>query len=159
MAVLSGCTADSTDDDVEEDTSRSGNRQSVVDPPVSIGFNSLPALQLSDTTFVGDHFSGSGACGVCHNGMIDDAGEDVSIESAWATSVMAQSARDPYWRAVAAATLHRFPELSHEVNQVCTRCHAPMANDAAQKDGVELEMFGDTPFSVSYTHLTLPTKA
>ena len=112
----------------------------------SQGFGALPAIPLSDTTFEGDHFSGSGACGVCHNGMIDDAGEDVSIETAWQTSVMAQSARDPYWRAVAAATLHRFPELSHEVNQVCTRCHAPMANDAAQKDGVELEMFGATPF-------------
>ena len=112
----------------------------------SQGFGALPAIPLADSTFEGDHFSGSGACGVCHNGMIDDEGEDVSIETAWQTSVMAQSARDPYWRAVAAATLHRFPELSHEVNQVCTRCHAPMANDAALKDGVELEMFGDTPF-------------
>jgi len=78
--------------------------------------------------------------------MIDDEGEDVSIENAWESSVMAQSARDPYWRAKAAATLHRYPELSHEVNQVCTRCHAPMANEAAIKDGVELEMFGETPF-------------
>jgi len=101
---------------------------------------------LADSTFLGDHFSGGGACGVCHNGMVDDTGKDVSIESAWETSVMAHSARDPYWRAKAAATLHRFPELSHEVNQVCTRCHAPMANEAASKDGVELVMFGDTPF-------------
>lgn len=144
LAVLAGCTASDTSDDEKEAPAETNE---VLDPPKSTGFNSLPAIPLSDATFVGDHFSGSGACGVCHNGMIDDEGEDVSIENAWETSVMAQSARDPYWRAKAAATLHRYPELSHEVNQVCTRCHAPMANEAAIKDGVELEMFGETAFS------------
>ncbi len=145
LAVVSGCVAEEPGDN-EKEAPQPAINQVAVDPPASVGFNTLPAIPLSDTTFVGDHFSGSGACGVCHNGMIDDEGEDVSIENAWEASVMAQSARDPYWRAKAAATLHRYPELSHEVNQVCTRCHAPMANDAAIKDGVELEMFGETPF-------------
>lgn len=144
LAVLSGCVADESTD--AKETPLPGINQTDTDPPVSTGFDGLPAIPLSNSKFVGDHFSGSGACGVCHNGMIDDEGEDVSIENAWESSVMAQSARDPYWRAKAAATLHRYPELSHEVNQVCTRCHAPMANEAAIKDGVELEMFGETPF-------------
>ncbi len=143
VAMLLGCEAESTDEAKQAPAAPIAGTEI---PEPSVGFGSLPAIPLSDSTFVGDHFSGSGSCGVCHNGMIDDEGKDVSIENAWETSVMAQSARDPYWRAKAASTLHRYPELSHEVNQVCTRCHAPMANEAAIKDGVELEIFGETPF-------------
>jgi len=115
-------------------------------PPVSVGYGSLPSMSPADEKFVGDHFSGSGACGVCHNDLSDDTGRDVSIGTAWETSTMANSARDPYWRAKAAATLKNYPHLSHEVNDTCTRCHAPMANEAARKDGFEYHLFGDDGF-------------
>lgn len=111
--------------------------------PKSVGFGALPALTTSDSTFVGDHFSGSGACGVCHNELTDDNGKDVSITSSWETSTMANSARDPYWRAKAAQTLKQHPSLAHEVNDTCTRCHAPMANEAARRSNVELELFAE----------------
>jgi len=112
-------------------------------PPASVGFGTTPSLPPSDHTFEGEHYSGSGACGVCHNELFDDDGNDVSIGTAWETSTMANAARDPYWRAKAAATIKNFPHLEHEVNDTCTRCHAPMANDAARKDGVEPELFAD----------------
>ena len=112
-------------------------------PQESVGFGGVPALAQSDDTFLGDHFSGSGACDVCHNDLEDDTGKDVSIGTAWETSTMANSARDPYWRAKAAATLKNYPHLSHEVDDTCTRCHAPMANEAARKQGVEYSLFGD----------------
>ena len=115
-------------------------------PPPSVGFGAVPALATSDNLFEGDHFSGSGACSLCHNDLIDDTGADVSIGDAWETSTMANSARDPYWRAKAAQTQKNHPQLSHEVDDTCTRCHAPMANEAARKDGVEFTLFGDDGF-------------
>jgi len=111
--------------------------------PPSVGFGTTPALSTSDSTFLGDHFSGSGACGVCHNEQTDDNGRDVSITSSWETSTMANSARDPYWRAKAAQTLKNHPDLAHEVNDTCTRCHAPMANEAARRSNVEPEIFAE----------------
>jgi len=112
-------------------------------PAASVGFGTTPSLPPSDHTFEGKHYSGSGACGVCHNNLIDDNGIDVSIGTAWETSTMANAARDPYWRAKAAATIKNYPHLEHEVNDTCTRCHAPMANDAARKDSVEPKIFED----------------
>ncbi len=109
----------------------------------SVGFGSLPSVSLSDPNFLGDHFSGSGACGVCHNDLSDDNGNDVSIGTAWETSTMANAARDPYWRAKTAATIKNHPALTHEIDDTCTRCHAPMANEAARKDGTALTLISE----------------
>ena len=146
LAVLSACDAINAEKESKEDTSEPASGLPVVlveDPAPSVGFGTLPALSLSDPNFLGDHFSGSGACGVCHNDMIDDEGKDVSIENSWETSTMANSARDPYWRAKAAATLKNHPNLKKKVDDTCTRCHAPMANEAAKKDGVEWTFASD----------------
>ncbi len=124
-------------------------------PPASVGFGTTPALAQSNHTFTGDHFSGSGTCGACHNDLTDDNGKDVSIGSAWETSTMANAARDPYWRAKAAATIKNYPHLTHEVNDTCTRCHAPMANELARRSNVEPEIFGDgflNPASEFFDH-------
>ncbi len=115
-------------------------------PPTSVGYGTMPAFATSDSNFLGDHFSGNGACAVCHNDLSDDTGKDVSIATSWETSTMANAARDPYWRAKAAATMKNYPHLAHEVDDTCTRCHAPMANEAARKDGVEYTLFGKGGF-------------
>ena len=108
-----------------------------------------PAIALSDATFNEAHFAGSEACNACHNDenvgdaavMVDSTGRDVAIGDAWASSLMANSARDPYWHAVAARELAEFPSAAQEINDTCTRCHAPMANDLARKEGFELQIF------------------
>ncbi len=56
--------------------------------------------------------------------------------------MMANATRDPYWRAKVAAELHRNPGLAEEINDKCSRCHAPMANDSAKKDGAKIEILG-----------------
>ena len=38
-------------------------------------------------------------CLACHNGLRTPSGEDVSIGASWRASMMANSARDPYWQA------------------------------------------------------------
>src|SRR5688500_7502436 len=47
----------------------------------------------------GVEFATSDNCLACHNGLIAGDGEDVSIGVAWRASMMANSARDPYWQA------------------------------------------------------------
>jgi hypothetical protein len=83
----------------------------------------------ADAFFETTHFSGSGTCGFCHNGLVDATGNDVSIESDWSATMMANSARDPFWQAKFASELIRSPGLADVLNDKCTRCHAPMANE------------------------------
>src|SRR5689334_18416739 len=44
-------------------------------------------------------FAHSDDCQACHNNLQSPTGEDVSIGAAWRASMMANSARDPYWQA------------------------------------------------------------
>ena len=110
----------------------------------------VPAIARADAAFESTHHAGSETCAACHNddSMVvpDDSGtpRDVSIEKAWRTSVMANSARDPYWHAVVAYESDRFPSLDGAINDKCTVCHAPMASDYAKKEGLELRLFDQT---------------
>ena len=102
-------------------------------------FFSLTAV-AADTSFTTTHFSGSGNCSDCHDGITDEFGEDVSIVQEWSASMKANAARDPYWRAKVAAELNRNAHLADVINDKCTQCHAPMAN--YESDG-KLEILGD----------------
>ena len=44
-------------------------------------------------------FQTSDRCMACHNTLATSAGEDISIGFAWRPTMMANSARDPYWQA------------------------------------------------------------
>ena len=81
-----------------------------------------------DTNFTTSHFSGSGNCASCHDGLTDSAGDDVSIVKDWGASMMANATKDPFWQAKVATELERNPNLSSVINDKCTQCHAPMAN-------------------------------
>lgn len=134
-----------------------GSDEPAVTPPTRIDVlpevrGLLPELQKADPLFESDHYSGNGVCASCHNDqnegdaatmvVYEESGaRDVSIGRAWQTSTMANSARDPYWHAVLASELHRFPNLTEEINDTCTRCHAPMANDFAKKEGLSMQVF------------------
>ena len=96
-----------------------------------------------DPNFLSTHFSGSGNCATCHNGLTDGAGADISIETDWSTTMMGNSSRDPLWRAKVASELKRNPHLSDKINDKCSRCHAPMANSEAKAAGAPLEILGN----------------
>ena len=106
-----------------------------------LGTFQVQALPAGDAAFVSAHFSGSANCAECHNGLSDINGADVSIESDWKTSMMANAAIDPFWQAKVASEMKRNPQLEHELQQVCTRCHAPMANVEAELQGTDLHLF------------------
>ena len=103
-------------------------------------------LAVHNDGFEGDFYSGSGQCSQCHNGMTDSRGNDVSIVSDWSTSMMANAARDPYWIAKVAVEMARNPQLTDELNDTCSRCHTPMANDTARKNNLPLAILDDDGF-------------
>lgn len=88
---------------------------------------------VSRTIFRSEHFSGSGICAQCHDNIKDGQGKDVSIVSAWNTTMMANATRDPFWQAKVRSELNRTPNQKTTIQNTCTRCHAPMANEEARK--------------------------
>ncbi|MCK9295270.1 MAG: cytochrome c family protein [Desulfobulbaceae bacterium] len=105
-----------------------------------------------DTQFTTLHFSGSGNCSMCHNGLTDENGADVSIETDWSSTVMAHASRDPLWRAKVSSELARNPDLAAVINDECSRCHAPMANTEAVYHNQEIDLLGGmlTPTDAYY---------
>ena len=100
-------------------------------------------VHAENTTFTTSHFSGSGNCSQCHDNLTDTSGQDVSIVRDWGASMMANSSKDPFWRAKVATELDRNPHLSSVINDKCTKCHAPVANYEINKvQGGELSLFG-----------------
>lgn len=72
-------------------------------------------------------FRTADTCLACHNGLTTASGEDVSIGSAWRGSMMANSARDPYWQASVRRETLDHPSASAEIEDTCATCHMPMA--------------------------------
>lgn len=105
----------------------------------------LPVLivHAEDSLFSTEHFSGSGNCSQCHDGLTDVSGNDVSIVRDWGASMMANATKDPFWQAKVASELKRNAHLSSEINDKCTQCHAPMANyEIKQAGDDEITLFG-----------------
>jgi hypothetical protein len=139
---LSGCSGGSSEPDPDI---------TVIDP-LPQPRNLLPDLAIANLGFEGEHYSGNASCGACHTddttgddlimGVQTEAGiKNVSLGTAWETSIMANATRDPYWHAVVASELHRYPNLTDEINDTCIRCHAPMASDMAKKTEQKLQLF------------------
>ena len=86
-------------------------------------------------------FATSDQCLACHNGMTTPSGEDVSIGFAWRGSMMANSARDPYWQAAVRRETIDYPAAAAAIEDECAACHMPMARFQAHVAGRQLEVF------------------
>lgn len=88
------------------------------------------------------HVATSGACGRCHDGqgsanvLRDSAGRNISPHDLWQSSMMANSARDPLWRAVVSAEVQGTPAAAEAIESKCLRCHSPLASIDNEKAGV-----------------------
>ncbi len=88
------------------------------------GFYHAPlAFQLPE--IYNDLFAGSGVCMMCHNEQVDAQGNPIPIVDHWRSTMMAQSARDPFWRAKVSHETLVNPGHKEELENLCTRCHAP----------------------------------
>jgi hypothetical protein len=94
-------------------------------------------------------FQTADACMSCHNRLITPSGEDISIGYTWRASMMANAARDPYWHAAVRREILDYPESAASIENECSRCHMPMANEQAQAAGGTGEVFANLPVGQS----------
>lgn len=104
----------------------------------------LPLDSSSNT-----YFAASGHCNGCHGhdpqqiASVSMAGEDVNVVDAWRSSMMANSARDPFWRAKVSHEVLVNPAHQVALEDKCTACHAPMGR-------FEHHMTGQGTYSIAY---------
>lgn len=85
----------------------------------------------------GEYFLGSINCQSCHGhdtlhiANVDGDGVDVNLYDDWESSMMANSAIDPLWRAKVSHEILVDPGHSLELQTKCTSCHAPMGHFTA----------------------------
>lgn len=79
------------------------------------------------------YFIGSGKCAGCHGhdpsgfAMTTPDGTDVNVVDDWRSSMMANSARDPFWQAKVSHEVQVDPDHQMALEDKCTSCHAPAA--------------------------------
>lgn len=77
------------------------------------------------------YFMGSGRCEGCHghdpagHAMITQDGVDVNVVDDWRSTMMANSAHDPFWRAKVSHEVTVNPAHRAALEDKCTSCHAP----------------------------------
>lgn len=80
----------------------------------------------------------SSQCARCHSNspftdaLRDGAGRPVAPYDLWRGSMMANSGRDPFWRAVVSAEIAHTPSKKALIEEKCTRCHTPMVRPVAE---------------------------
>jgi len=91
-------------------------------------------------------FQVSDRCFACHNGLSNSSGEDISIGFGWRPSMMANSARDPYWQAGVRRESLDHAESKAVIEDECSKCHMPMARYQSKYEGREGEVFSHLNF-------------
>ena len=112
----------------------------------------LAMLRSTDslTVYFGTYFTTAGRCAGCHGrdlqgiASIDDQGRDVNVVNDWRSSMMANSARDPFFRAKVRHESLVNPAHAAALQNKCLGCHAPLGMH-------EERMLGNAPFTL--THL------
>jgi len=95
----------------------------------------------SDGKIKKELFQTSDRCFACHNTLSTSHGEDISIGIAWRATMMANSARDPYWQAGVRRETIDHPQAKAAIEDECSKCHMPMARYQARFEGREGEVF------------------
>lgn len=79
-------------------------------------------------------FRTAGRCAGCHGhdplaqAMVDENGVDVNVTSDWRSTMMANSARDPFFRAKMEHEVLVNPGHQQAIENKCTGCHAPLGH-------------------------------
>lgn len=87
------------------------------------------------------YFALSHTCSGCHGydstgrASVDGAGNDINVYDDWSATMMAQSAKDPFWRAKVSHELLMIPGHGDAIQTKCTSCHAPLGHYNAMYRG------------------------
>jgi hypothetical protein len=82
-------------------------------------------------------------CIACHVGLTTPSGDDVSIGFDWRATMMANSARDPYWHAGVRREVIDHPVPQAAIEDKCSTCHMPMARTDAAAAGRQGQVFAN----------------
>jgi hypothetical protein len=117
----------------------------VVAGVVFIAAASVAAVHLAPPRL----FETGDACMACHNVLSTSTGEDISIGTSWRASMMANSARDPYWQASVRREVLDHPEAQQEIEDECSTCHMPMMRAQERAEGRHGEVLSRLPLGNS----------
>ena len=92
-------------------------------------------------------FTHSDNCVACHNGLTTPSGEDVSIGATWRSTMMANSARDPYWQAGVRRETIDHPKHAAAIQDECAACHMPMSARIERTGGGPGQVFAHLPIA------------
>jgi hypothetical protein len=106
--------------------------------PVGSAQAGVPALPFVPAT----------ECVACHNNLTSPAGEDVSIGASWRGSIMANSARDPYFHASVRRETIDHPTHAADIEDECATCHMPAAQKMARAAGGKGVVFALAPWNL-----------
>lgn len=93
-------------------------------------------------------FATAGRCAGCHGhdlqglASVDDDGVDVNLADDWRSTMMANSARDPFFRAKMEHEVLVNPGHQQDIESTCLSCHAPLAKH-------EADLLGHPPFTAA----------
>lgn len=113
---------------------------------------SVPVSELHASGATNPHrdvplFTHSEDCVACHNNLVAASGEDVSIGTSWRSTMMANSARDPYWQASVRRETLEHPSHSADIEDECAACHMPMPQRMARAAKRKGAVFSFLPFT------------
>ena len=136
--------------------SMAGDRIRAVALGLTLASAAVPAAlngQPSDVAS-GGLFRTAQRCLVCHDGLTSPTGEDVSIGSSWRSSMMANSAKDPYWQASVRREIMDRPDMREDIEDECATCHMPMSRFQARRNGARGQVFTHLPTNQTVSPLT-----
>lgn len=94
-------------------------------------------------------FLTSDRCVACHNQLTTPDGKDVSIGVDWRSSIMANSARDPYWQGSVRRETIDHPSRKADIEDECSICHMPITRYEAKVRGEKGKIFDFLPFTAN----------
>ncbi len=117
---------------------------------IQLALNPAPGGPFAD--FQTADFMGPSICTLCHIGLIDQSGKDVSMPSDWRSTMMAHSGIDPVWQAKVSSEVTRNPELQEVIEQKCVTCHMPMATTQSLVEGLPVAGLDDGFYSQEHSY-------
>ena len=91
-------------------------------------------------------FHTSDRCLACHNELRTSNGKDISIGINWRSSIMANSARDPYWQASVRRETIDHATAKNDIEDECSVCHMPVTRYQAKLEDRKGKVFDFLPF-------------
>jgi len=98
---------------------------------------------LAEAQTAASAFVPAAQCIACHAQLTAPTGEDISIGFDWRATMMANSARDPYWHAAVRREVLDHPAAQAAIEDTCSTCHMPMARFDAAAAGGEGQVFAN----------------